>query len=60
MKEHVERLGIKFLIRPALRFANTAHEHETFMVTDPSGNVVEFKCYLRPECSYRSAIRIAR
>lgn len=52
MKEHVERLGIKFLMRPALRFANTAHEHETFMVTDPSGNVVEFKCYLRPECSY--------
>jgi extradiol dioxygenase family protein len=52
MKEHVQRLGIEFLVRPALRFANTAHEHHTFMVADPSGNVVEFKCYLRPECSY--------
>lgn len=52
MKEHVERLGIEFLVRPALRFPNTAHEHHTFMVADPSGNVVEFKCYLRPECSY--------
>ena len=52
LKRHVEKLGIRFLMRPTLRFANTAHEHETFMVADPSGNVVEFKCYLRPECSY--------
>jgi extradiol dioxygenase family protein len=52
MKDHVESLGIKFLVRPAVRFANSAHEHQTFMVADPSGNVVEFKCYVRPECSY--------
>ncbi|HYY61105.1 MAG TPA: VOC family protein, partial [Burkholderiales bacterium] len=52
MKAHVENLGIKFLVRPSLRFAGSAHEHQTFMVADPSGNVVEFKCYVRPECSY--------
>jgi uncharacterized protein len=52
MRSHIEKLGIKFLVRPALRFAHTAHEHQTFMVVDPSGNVVEFKCYVRPECSY--------
>jgi extradiol dioxygenase family protein len=52
MKDHVQKLGVKFLVRPAVRFANTAHEHQTFMVVDPSGNVVEFKCYVRPECSY--------
>jgi extradiol dioxygenase family protein len=52
MKAHVEKLGIKFLVRPSLRFAGSAHEHQTFMVADPSGNVVEFKCYVRPECSY--------
>ena len=52
MRDHVLRLGIAFVMKPAQRFANTAHEHETFMVADPSGNVVEFKCYLRPECSY--------
>ena len=52
MKDHVEKLGVKFLLRPTLRFAGTAHEHRTFMVVDPSGNVVEFKCYVRPECSY--------
>ena len=52
MKEHLERLGVKFLVRPALRFANSPHEHQTFMVVDPSGNVVEFKYYLKPEYSY--------
>jgi uncharacterized protein len=52
MKAHIEKLGIKFLVRPAVRFSNSAHQHQTFMVVDPSGNVVEFKCYVRPECSY--------
>jgi len=52
MRDHVVESGAKFLVRPAVRFANTAHEHQTFMVADPSGNVVEFKCYVRPECSY--------
>jgi extradiol dioxygenase family protein len=52
MRDHVQKLGVKFLVRPAVRFAKTAHEHQTFMVVDPSGNVVEFKCYVRPECSY--------
>jgi extradiol dioxygenase family protein len=52
MKDHVEKLAVKFVARPALRFPGTAHEHRTFMVADPSGNVVEFKCYLHPEASY--------
>jgi hypothetical protein len=52
MRDHVLRSGAKFLVRPTLRFANTAHEHQTFMLADPSGNVVEFKCYVRPENSY--------
>jgi len=52
LKDHIEKLGIKFLVRPRARFAHSAHEHQTFMVVDPSGNVVEFKCYVRPECSY--------
>ena len=52
MKAHLEGLGVKFLQRPVLRFANSAHEHRTMMLVDPSGNVVEFKCYVRPDCSY--------
>ena len=49
---HVAKTGVKLLVPPGVRFPNTAHEHQTFMVADPSGNVVEFKCYVRPECSY--------
>jgi extradiol dioxygenase family protein len=52
MKHHLEALRIKFLVRPTVRFAGSAHEHQTLMVVDPSGNVVEFKCYSRPENSY--------
>jgi len=52
LKEHLLKLGVKFMQRPALRFASTPHEHQTMMLADPSGNVVEFKCYVRPECSY--------
>lgn len=52
LRDHITALGIEYLIKPALRFANSDHEHETFMIVDPSGNVVEFKCYVKPECSY--------
>src|SRR2546423_486934 len=52
MRDHVQTLGIKFVVRPTLRFRKTPHEHQTFMIADPSGSVVEFKCYLRPENSY--------
>ena len=52
LEGHVAKLGVKFLVRPSLRFADSAHEHRYFMVADPSGNVVEFKCYARPESSY--------
>lgn len=52
IRDHVEEQGIKLLMPPAARFANSDHEHQTFMLVDPSGNVVEFKCYLKPEFSY--------
>lgn len=52
LRDNVERLGVKFIARPGTRFANTPHEHQTFMIADPSGNVIEFKCYVRPENSY--------
>lgn len=52
MRDHVQRLGIKLLVRPMARFAGTPHEHQSFMIVDPSGNVVEFKYYLMPENSY--------
>ena len=52
LRDHLLKLGVKFLQKPSLRFVNTPHEHQTMMLADPSGNVVELKCYVRPECSY--------
>jgi extradiol dioxygenase family protein len=52
MANHVDKLGVKVMVRATARFANTPHEHQTLMLADPSNNVVEFKCYLRPEMSY--------
>jgi uncharacterized protein len=52
LKEHVEKLGIKLLVKPMTRFPNNAHQHQSFMLVDPSGNVVEFKAYRQPDHSY--------
>jgi hypothetical protein len=52
MRDHIVSLGIRFLVRPTARFRKTPHEHQSFMIADPSANVVEFKCYVRPENSY--------
>jgi extradiol dioxygenase family protein len=52
MRDHVTALGIRFIVKPHKRFGDTPHEHQSFMIADPSGNVVEFKCYVRPENSY--------
>jgi len=52
MQDHLVKLGVKFNVRPGVRFAGTPNEHQTLMVADPSGNVVEFKWYLQPEFAY--------
>src|SRR5438874_7599897 len=31
LEGHVAKLGVKFLVRPSLRFADSAHEHRYFM-----------------------------
>ena len=52
MVDHITEMGVEFMVRPGLRFQHDLHEHQTFMLADPSANVIEFKCYVRPECSY--------
>jgi uncharacterized protein len=52
LQKHLETSGVDFLLTPRVRFEGDLHEHLTLMVVDPSANVVEFKCYIRPECSY--------
>ena len=36
---------IEFLISPKIRFKNKPGEQGTFFIKDPSGNVLEFKCF---------------
>lgn len=52
LKDHIVGLAVEFIVRPGVRFQNDTHEHQTMMLADPSGNVIEFKCYNRPDCSY--------
>lgn len=52
LQAQIEKLDIKLMMPSVNRFPGTPHEHRTLMLADPSGNVVEFKCYLRPEYSY--------
>ena len=52
MSAHIEKLGVKMMQHATARFADTPHEHQTMMLVDPSNNVLEFKCYLKPELSY--------
>lgn len=43
---------IPFFARPAVRFAGRAEEHFTFLLIDPSNNLLEFKHYLDPRMMY--------
>jgi uncharacterized protein len=52
LTKHLETSGVEFLVSPRVRFEGDLHEHQTVMLADPSANVIEFKCYTRPECSY--------
>ena len=43
---------IPFFKEPIVRFQNTAEEHSSFCLLDPSNNVLEFKHYVDPRMSY--------
>jgi extradiol dioxygenase family protein len=45
LAEHLQIMGIDFLIAPRIRFEGQAGEQGTFFLTDPSGNGLEFKCF---------------
>lgn len=52
MLAHLHSIRHPFLLNPMTRFPLNKHEHQSFMLTDPSGNVIEFKWYLNPEHCY--------
>ena len=47
-----ETRGLDFFSPPQPRFKDTVEEHETFVLRDPSGNLVEFKHYRDPRMMY--------
>jgi len=44
--------SLPFLAEPSDRFQGRPEEHETFFLSDPSNNVLEFKWYLDPRHMY--------
>ncbi len=45
LADHLVAKSIPFLLAPKIRFAAQPGEQGTFFVTDPSGNVIEFKTF---------------
>ncbi|MAC27066.1 MAG: glyoxalase [Myxococcales bacterium] len=45
---HLEAAGVRFLIRPRVRFAGQPGEQGTLFVRDPSGNAIELKSFRDP------------
>lgn len=52
IKEHIEAIKHPFLLNPMTRFTLNRHEHQSFMIADPSGNVIEFKWYANAQYCY--------
>ena len=48
----VELRKLPMLGEPSVRFEGTAEEHRQVFLIDPSGNVLEFKCYDDPRLMY--------
>ena len=44
--------GLAFFAEPFHRFAGRAEEHESFVLADPSNNLLEFKYYDDPRMMY--------
>ncbi len=48
----VEIRGLEVVHEPGLRFEGTVEEHVTFVIRDPSWNLLEFKWYRDPRMMY--------
>ncbi len=46
---HLARKGVKFLIKPHVRFQGEPGEQATMFICDPAGNALEFKAFKNPE-----------
>ena len=50
--EQAQKNDIKFFNKPFVRFEGKREEHKTFVLIDPSKNLLEFKYYLDPAMAY--------
>ena len=41
----IKNLDVKFVIEPKIRFKNKKGEQGTFFISDPCGNIIEFKTF---------------
>jgi len=45
LKQRLDKHSIDFLIKPVIRFRGEIGEQATLFISDPSGNVLEFKAF---------------
>ena len=54
LRDKLESKEIEFIIQPNVRFENTTGEQKTMFISDPSGNVLEFKCFQNDDMIFKS------
>jgi extradiol dioxygenase family protein len=52
LRQLAERRKLTFFAEPFLRFEGLVEEHESFVLQDPSHNLLEFKYYADPRMMY--------
>lgn len=52
LRHLAETRGLQFFAKPFHRFEGLVEEHHSFVLQDPSGNLLEFKHYLDPRMIY--------
>jgi len=50
--ERLRRSGVRFFREPFSRFSGLREEHTSFVLVDPSHNLLEFKHYVDPAMAY--------
>jgi extradiol dioxygenase family protein len=50
--QRLRRSGVRFFCEPFCRFSGLREEHTSFVIVDPSNNLLEFKYYLDPAMAY--------
>ncbi len=51
--DHLNYIGVEYRVPPQIRFRGEPGEQATFFITDPSGNVLEFKSFQEPAAVFR-------